>query len=155
MNNIDKTTGNVVGIIANLVLVDVKGAFMQNEICYILKDKTKLMAEVIKANGNRAYIQVFESTVGVKCGMEVMFSGHMLEATLGPGILSNNYDGLLHNLDTMEGIFIRPGDYTSTIDFNKQWHFKPISSKGKRVQAGDWLGEVMENNLLHKIIVIS
>jgi V/A-type H+-transporting ATPase subunit A len=60
----------------------------QNEICYILKDEVKLMAEVIRIGKELAYVQVFESTRGLKPGMPVEFTGHMLEATLGPGLLS-------------------------------------------------------------------
>jgi V/A-type H+/Na+-transporting ATPase subunit A len=145
--------GKVSGIIANLVLVQVDGPFMQNEICYIIRNETHLMAEVIKAVDNTAYVQVFENTNGIRCGTEVIFSGHMLQATLGPGILSCNYDGLLHNLATMTGIFIQPGDYTDTIDMEKQWYFTPTAAKGTRVKAGDWIGEVQENNLSHKIMV--
>ena len=153
MKEQNKSQGKVTGIISNLVIVEVEGAFKQNEICYIIQQNTPLMAEVIKANGNQAYIQVFEITTGIKCGAEVIFSGHMLEATLGPGILSNNYDGLLHNLASMTGIFIKAGDYTPTIDKDKVWSFTPTAVKGTRVQAGDWLGEVMENKLVHRIMV--
>ena len=153
MKEQNKSKGKVTGIISNLVLVEVEGPFMQNEICYIVQQDTPLMAEVIKATGNQAFIQVFENTVGIKCGTEVIFSGHMLEATLGPGILSNNYDGLLHNLAAMTGIFIKAGDYTPTIDKDKIWSFTPTITKGTRVKAGDWLGEVPENKLVHRIMV--
>jgi V/A-type H+/Na+-transporting ATPase subunit A len=81
------TTGKVNGIIANLVIVEVDGPVAQNEICYISHEGTDLMAEVIKVMGNKAYIQVFESTRGLKPGAIVEFKGHMLEVTLGPGIL--------------------------------------------------------------------
>jgi len=97
MNNTKKTTGKVSGIIANLVIVQVEGPVAQNEICYISHDGTDLMAEVIKIIGNKAYTQVFESTRGLKIGSPAIFEGHMLEATLGPGILSSVYDGLMHD----------------------------------------------------------
>jgi len=153
MSNNNATKGKVRGIIANLVLVKADGPFMQNEICYIIRNEVKLMAEVIKAIGDVAYVQVFENTNGIKSGADVVFSGHMLEATLGPGILSSNYDGLLHNLSTMTGIFIQPGDYTDTIDIEKEWYFTPTIQIGKRVQAGDWLGHVTEKSLVHRIMV--
>ncbi|MFW6327769.1 MAG: V-type ATP synthase subunit A, partial [Bacteroidota bacterium] len=79
------TKGKVTGIIANLVIVQVDGAVAQNEICYILVAGTKLMAEVIKVTGDRAFVQVFESTRGLTLGTEVEFIGQMLEVTLGPG----------------------------------------------------------------------
>ncbi|MGM0502993.1 MAG: V-type ATP synthase subunit A, partial [Bacteroidota bacterium] len=88
------TTGKVSGIIANLVYVEVDGPVQQNEICYIDLEGTKLMAEVIKVLGTKAYVQVFESTRGLKMHNKVEFTGHLLEVTLGPGILSKNYDGL-------------------------------------------------------------
>ena len=149
----NNTTGKVHGIIANLVIVEVNGPVSQNEICYIDLGNVKLMAEVIKVMGSKAYIQVFESTRGLKTGTTVEFSGAMLEVTLGPGILSKNYDGLQHDLDTMEGVFLQRGDYTQAIDGEKIWPFKPLSNAGDVVQAGDWLGETIENHMPHRIMV--
>jgi V/A-type H+-transporting ATPase subunit A len=111
------------------------------------------MAEVIKVVGKHAYVQVFESTRGLKPGSTVEFQGHMLEVTLGPGILSRNYDGLQNDLDKMEGVFLKRGEYTDPLDREKKWAFKPIAQKGDEVQAGDWLGEVNENDQPHKIMV--
>lgn len=149
----NNTTGKVSGIIANLVIVDVDGPISQNEICYIDHAGVKLMAEVIKVLGAKAYVQVFESTRGLRTGTLVEFSGAMLEVTLGPGILSKNYDGLQHDLDTMKGVFLQRGDYTDAIDEEKKWLFKPIAKAGDMVQAGDWLGETSENHMPHKIMV--
>jgi V/A-type H+-transporting ATPase subunit A len=146
-------TGQVAGIIANLVIVRYEGAVAQNEVCYIQHENVRLMAEVIKIKGDRAYVQVFESTRGLRVGLPVEFTGHMLEATLGPGVLSCNYDGLMHNLNTMTGIFLRRGDYTSSLSAEKTWDFKPIASPGEQVSAGDWLGEVPENAVPHRIMV--
>ena len=87
-----KTTGIVTGIISNLVTVEVNGPVSQNEICYIYLGETKLMAEVIKVNGKFASVQVYESTRGLKKGDKVEFEGHMLEVTLGPGLLSSNFE---------------------------------------------------------------
>ncbi|MDY6035891.1 MAG: V-type ATP synthase subunit A, partial [Paludibacteraceae bacterium] len=95
------TTGKVKGIISNLVIVTVDGPVAQNEICYITVGETKLMAEVIKVIGDNVYAQVFESTRGLKVGNLVEFTGHMLEVTLGPGLLSRNYDGLQNDLDKL------------------------------------------------------
>jgi len=150
-NNV--TRGKVAGIIANLVIVEVDGPVSQNEICYINEAGVKLMAEVIKILGDKAYIQVFESTRGLKTGTEVEFSGGMLEVTLGPGILSKNYDGLQHDLDTMKGVFLQRGDYTAPVDYEKKWLFKPLAKPGDNVQAGDWLGETSENQMPHRIMV--
>ncbi len=147
------TTGKINGIIANLVIVEVDGPVSQNEICYILMKDVKLMAEVIRIGKNNAYIQVFESTRGLKTGTEVEFTGKMLEATLGPGILSKNYDGLQHDLDKMDGIFLKKGNYTAALEDDKLWDFRPLSIVGDEVCAGSWLGEVQENWIPHKIMV--
>lgn len=147
------TKGKVVGIISNLVTVAVDGPVKQNEICYIKMEKVKLMAEVIRIGRNNAYIQVFESTRGLKTGTEVEFMGHMLEATLGPGILSKNFDGLQHDLNKMEGTFLRKGDYTAALEDDKLWAFKPLAKVGDHVFPGSWLGEVQENWIPHKIMV--
>ena len=147
------TKGTVKGIISNLVIVTVDGPVSQNEICYILTGQTKLMAEVIKVVGADAYVQVFESTRGLKVGSEVEFSGHMLEVELGPGLLSRNLDGLENDLDKMEGVFLRRGEYTSPLDADKLWQFKTIAKVGDKVAAADWLGEVDENFQPHKIMV--
>ncbi|HPK05127.1 MAG TPA: V-type ATP synthase subunit A [Bacteroidales bacterium] len=153
MNSNNLTHGKVTGIIANLVIVEVDGPVAQNEICYISHEGTALMAEVIKVLGDKAYVQVFESTRGLKPGAEVEFRGHMLEVTLGPGILSRNYDGLQHDLDEMKGIFLKRGDYTRALNPDKEWDFEPIAKEGDMVIAADWLGQVMENSILHKIMV--
>ncbi|UCH14688.1 MAG: V-type ATP synthase subunit A [Bacteroidales bacterium] len=147
------TKGIVKGIISNLVIVEVNGPVSQNEICFILFGKDRLMAEVIKIYGKNAYVQVFESTRGLVIGNEVDFTGHMLEVELGPGLLSKNYDGLQNDLDKMKGIFLKKGQYTSALDENKTWHFEPIAKAGDSAIAGDWLGEVEENAMPHKIMV--
>jgi V/A-type H+/Na+-transporting ATPase subunit A len=153
MKSENNTKGKVKGIIANLVIVEVDGPVSQNEICYINHEGVDLMAEVIKVLGNKAYIQVFESTRGLKTGTIVEFSGGMLEVTLAPGILSKNYDGLQHNLDTMDGVFLKRGDYTAAIDYDRVWQFQPIAKVGEVVTAGSWLGQTTENEMPHKIMV--
>jgi V/A-type H+-transporting ATPase subunit A len=147
------TKGKVKGIIANLVTVEADGPIAQNEICFIEARGTELMAEVIKVVGINAYVQVFESTRGMKIGNSVKFSGHMLEVTLGPGILSRNYDGLQNDLDKMTGVFLQRGEYTYPLDKEKLWDFKPIAKVGDEVEAASWLGEVDENYQPHKIMV--
>lgn len=149
----DKTKGKVHSIISNLVLVQAEGPVMQNEICFIMLGQERLMAEVIKIVKNIAYVQIFESTRGLKPGMPVEFEGHMLEATLGPGLLSKNFDGLQNDLDKMSGIFLKRGEYTYPLEKDKKWAFVPLVEKGMRVKAADWLGNVKENWLDHKIMV--
>ena len=147
------TKGTVKGIVSNLVTVEVDGPVSQNEICYISVGGVKLMSEVIKVIGKNAFVQVFESTRGMRVGDEAEFQGHMLEVTLGPGMLSRNYDGLQNDLDKMEGVFLKRGEYTFALDADKKWAFKPLAKAGDKVVAGDWLGEVDENYQPHKIMV--
>ncbi|MCR5244345.1 MAG: V-type ATP synthase subunit A, partial [Bacteroidales bacterium] len=148
-----KTKGIVTGIVSNLVTVQVDGPVAENELCYISMGDTRLMAEVIKVNGKNAQIQVFESTRGLKNGDSVEFEGKMLEITLGPGLLSSVYDGLQNDLTTMEGVFLKRGEYTDPLDRKKLWDFTPIAAAGDKVIAADWLGEVKEGWLPHKIMV--
>ena len=148
-----KTTGKVTGIVSNLVTVTVDGPVAENELCHIDLAGTKLLAEVIKVNGNKASVQVFESTRGLKNGDSVEFLGKMLEVTLGPGLLSSIYDGLQNDLTTMEGVFLKRGEYTEALDRKKLWSFTPLAKPGDKVVAADWLGEVKEGWLPHKIMV--
>ncbi len=147
------TKGVVKGIVSNLVTLEVDGPVAQNEICYITVGGARLMSEVIKIIGSNVYVQVFESTRGMRVGDEAEFTDHMLEVTLGPGMLSKNYDGLQNDLDAMKGVFLKRGDYTPPIDEDRVWHFIPIAKVGDSVEAASWLGEVTENNQPHKIMV--
>ena len=148
-----KTLGRVNGIISNIVIAKVDGAVAQNEICHVYCGDTRMMAEVIKVIGDEAYVQVYDSTRGLKIGDKVEFEGHMLEATLAPGLLSRNYDGLQNDLEKMDGLFINRGSITDPIDFDAKWDFKPLAKAGDKVTAGDWLGEVKEQWVMHKIMV--
>ena len=148
-----KTTGTVTGIVSNLVTVATDGPVAENEICYITLAGVRMMAEVIKVNGKNAQVQVFESTRGLRGGDKVEFEGKMLEATLGPGLLSSVYDGLQNNLATMDSVFLVRGEYTSPLDHAKLWDFTPLAKPGDKVVAADWLGEVKEGWLPHKIMV--
>lgn len=147
------TKGIVRGIVSNLVTVEVDGPVSQNEICYISVGGVRLMSEVIKVIGKNAFVQVFESTRGMRVGDTAEFQGHMLEVTLGPGMLSRNYDGLQNDLDKMQGVFLKRGEYTYPLDEDKKWTFKPLAQVGDVVEAGSWLGEVDENSQPHKIMV--
>ncbi len=148
-----KTVGKVIGVTSNLVEVLIEGPVSQNEICFIELENVKLMAEVIKVTGNVAFVQVFESTRGLMSGTPVTFEGHMLEATLAPGILSQIYDGLQNDLAQMDNLFLERGSYNDAVDNTKKWAFTPLAKTGDVVTAGDWLGWVPESNIEHKIMV--
>jgi len=147
------TKGKVTGVVGNLVTVEVNGPVGQNEICYIHLEKEKLMSEVIKVKGNIASTQVYESTRGLKVGMDVEFTEHMLEVELGPGLLSKNFDGLQSDLDTKEGIFLKRGEYTDPLNKDKKFAFKALAKVGDTVKAADWLAVVKEGWIDHKIMV--
>ena len=147
------TKGKVTGIVSNLVTVAVDGPVAENELCYISVAGEQLLAEVIKVTGDKASVQVYESTRGVKNGDDVEFLGRMLEVSLGPGLLSGIYDGLQNNLRTMTGVFLKRGEYTDALDREARWDFTPLAQPGDKVVAADWLGEVKEGWLPHKIMV--
>lgn len=146
-------TGKVKAIVSNLVIVSADETVMQNEICMIRLGQIFLKAEVIKVVGKDAYVQAFESTRGLKVGDEAIFQGHLLEADLGPGILTKKYDGLQNDLDKIETIFLTRGTYTDALDKDSEWDFTPITKIAETVRAGSWIGEVKEKNIPHKIMV--
>ncbi|PJE05032.1 MAG: V-type ATP synthase subunit A [Leptospira sp.] len=147
------TKGKVIGIVSNLVYIEVNGPVGQNEICYILFQNLRLMAEVIKITNRIASAQVFESTRGIRVGVEVEFTGSMLEIDLGPGLLSKKYDGLLNDLDKLSGDFLNRGERSDSLDPDQLFDFLPLAQVGDWVQAADWLGNVKENWIDHKIMV--
>ena len=132
------TKGSVVGVISNIVTIEADGPVAQNEICYITTGGDRLMAEVIKVTGREAYVQVFESTRGMKVGAEAEFTGHPLEVTLGPGMLSKNYDGLQNDLNKLTGVFLRRGEYNFPLDKEKKWGMTiglRLDNKGMKTDA--------------------
>jgi V/A-type H+-transporting ATPase subunit A len=146
------TKGTVNGVVSNMVTLRVDGPVAQGEICYITTGGDRLMAEVIKIIGADVYVQVFESTRGLKVGAVAEFTGRMLEVQLAPGMLSKNYDGLQNDLDKMEGVFLKRGQYTNPLDDDRLWGFTPLAKAGDTVIASDWLGEVIENSQKLKIM---
>jgi len=147
------TKGTVQGVIANMVTLKVDGPVKQGEICYIETGGDRLMSEVIKVIGADVFVQVFESTRGLKVGAPAEFTGHMLEVQLAPGMLSKNFDGLQNDLDKMEGVFLKRGQYTDPLDRERLWDFEPLAKVGDTVEASDWLGKVVENSQPLKIMV--
>lgn len=147
------TKGTVSGVISNMVTLKVDGPVKQGEICYIETGGDRLMSEVIKVIGSDVYVQVFESTRGLKVGAKADFTGHMLEVQLAPGMMSKKYDGLQNDLDAMEGVFLKRGQYTDPLDRERKWPFKPTAKPGDEVEAADWLGDVVENSMTLKVMV--
>ena len=150
-----KKIGHVVSVNGNMVNVEFDTAVTKNEVAYILVDDTRLKGEVIRINGNIASLQVYEMTTGVAVGDEVEFSGELLSVELGPGLLSQVYDGLQNPLPDLAdkcGFFLQRGVYLDAIP-DRDWHFTPVVKKGDIVSAGDTLGTVPEGVFTHHIMV--
>ncbi len=148
--------GKVISINGNLVSVEFEGNVSMNEICYVKVNDTKLKSEVIRIRGNIAQVQVYEMTGGIKCGDEVEFTGDMLSAMLGPGLLGQIYDGLQNPLPILAeqaGWFLERGVYADGLDIEKKWEFTPIAKVGDTLRAGEHLGTVPEGPFTHKILV--
>lgn len=148
--------GKVVSINGNLVSVEFDGNVSMNEICYVLVADTALKSEVIRIRGNIAQIQVYEMTDGIKCGDTVEFTGDMLSADLGPGLLGQVYDGLQNPLPVLAeqaGWFLERGIYAEGLDIEKKWEFTPTANVGDTVRAGEYIGNVPEGPFTHKIFI--
>ncbi len=117
----------------------------------------KLMGEVIQINRDRTTIQVYEETTGLKPGEPVESTGAPLSIELGPGLLSQIYDGIqrpLPELARIMGNFIKRGVFVPGLDQNKKWEFQAVAKKGDEVKGGDMLGTVQETKFLkHRILV--
>ena len=151
-----KKRGRVVGVSGPMVTCEVESEVMRNEVAYVICDGVPLKSEVIRIRGQQVDMQVFESTSGLRVGDKVEFSGELLSATLGPGILGNIYDGLqnpLAELENDEGFFLRRGQYLAALDGEKKWDFTPTIEKGAKVRAGHYLGKVPESIFEHHITV--
>jgi V/A-type H+-transporting ATPase subunit A len=118
---------------------------------------SKLIGEVIRLTGDVAFIQVYESTSGLKPGEPVTGTGQPLSVLLGPGIIGRIYDGIQRPLDEIaakSGAFISRGVVTTPVDMKKKYKFKPSAKKGEEVGPGSVLGRVEETPLLtHSILV--
>jgi len=148
--------GKVVSINGNLVSVEFNGNVSMNEICYVLVGETTLKSEVIRIRGNIAQIQVYEMTDGIKCGDKVEFTGDMLSADLGPGLLGQVYDGLQNPLPALAeqaGWFLERGIYADGLDNEKKWEFTPTAKVGDVLRAGEYIGTVPEGPFTHKIFI--
>ena len=151
-----KKNGRIVSINGNMLRVRFFGDVMQNEVAYVLKGDRRLKSEVIKITGDVAFLQVFEYTKGLKVNDEVEFSGQMLSVQLGPGLLTQIYDGLQNPLPKMAeefGVFLPVGEELDAIDMEKKWEYSPTAKIGDTVTAGDVLGTVQEGIFTHKIMV--
>ncbi|MDD5455781.1 MAG: V-type ATP synthase subunit A [Candidatus Margulisbacteria bacterium] len=149
-------SGKVQAVNGNMIAVKFEGDIMQNEVAYVVSRGQKLKSEVIKINKDVAYMQVFEYTKGIKIGDKVEFSGNLLSVQLGPGLLSQIYDGLQNPLAELAaefGFFLPVGVEKNALPKDKSWLFKPVVKIGDTVRGGSVLGTVPEGIFQHKIMV--
>ena len=163
------TTGKIVTVNGNMITVAFDGAVAQNEVGYAVLGDKRLMAEIVRVRGTRCDMQVFEATTDLMVDDRVEFSGELLAAELGPGMLAQVYDGLQNPLAELAKeagkiskdaeYFLQRGMYLPGLPRDKKWDFHPTAKIGQRVTAGEELGWVTEgifdNKTMpgHKIMV--
>lgn len=148
--------GKVVKAFGNLLQVEFEGNIRQGEVAMVHSEGVKLKAEVIEIMGSEAKIQVFEDTKGVKLNSSVTFTGDLLEAELGPGLLSSIFDGLqnpLVNIADVSGFFLPRGLYLSALDRHRHWDFEPAAKAGDELIRGDTIGTTREGRFHHHIMI--
>lgn len=153
---LDNNLGKVVGVNGNMLTVEFDTRVTQNEVAYVVVGEERLKCEVIRVRGNRADMQVFESTNKIKVGDKVEFTDELLSVELGPGLLTQVYDGLQNPLNLLakqSGFFLQRGLYLNALDYTKDWYFYPMAKPGDKVVAGDRLGYVNEGIFKHYIMV--
>lgn len=147
--------GRVTGVRENLVRVALDGRHVRrNELAFVELGDERLMGEILRIDHDRADMQLFEDTRGIRVGDRVAFSGELLSATLGPGLLGRVYDGLqnvLSELHQQQGAFLKRGARAAPVDFARMWRFAPSVATGAAVRAGTILGSVREGVFDHPI----
>ena len=149
-------TGRIVWVSGPAVKADGMSAAKMYETVTV--GDSKLIGEVIRLTGDVAFIQVYESTSGLKPGEPVIGTGNPLSVLLGPGIIGQIYDGIqrpLRDLSKVSGSFIGRGITTTAVDMTKKHHFVPTVSNGDEVSAGNVVGTVQETDLLNHSIMLA
>ncbi|MBR2723213.1 MAG: V-type ATP synthase subunit A [Lentisphaeria bacterium] len=153
---LDNNKGRVVGVNGNMLTVEFDTKVTQNEVAYVRVGNESLKCEVIRVRGNRADMQVFESTNGLSVGDEVDFTDELLSVELGPGLLSQVYDGLQNPLNLLaekSGFFLQRGLYLPALDYEKVWDFHVMAKVGDKLIASGRLGFVYEGMFKHYIML--
>ena len=158
-----QSTGKIVAVNGNMITVAFDGAVAQNEVGYAVLGEKRLMAEIVRVRGTRCDMQVFESTTELMVDDRVEFTGNLLAAELGPGILTQVYDGLQNPLpelarevekeDAQKSFFLQRGLYLPGLPRERKWDWHPTAQPGARLTAGEELGWVTEGIFHHKIMV--
>ena len=148
------TTGKIVAVNGNMITVAFDGAVAQNEVGYAVLGDKRLMAEIVRVRGTRCDMQVFDATTDLMVDDRVEFSGELLAAELGPGMLAQVYDGLQNPLADLAkeagkiskdaAYFLQRGMYLPGLPRDRKWDWHPTAQVGAKVTAGDVLGWVTE-----------
>lgn len=151
----ETVSGFVTGVNGNLLNVSFEGSVRKNEVGYVLVDDKRLKGEVIRINNGVAGMQIYEMSNGIKVGDPVEFTGELMSVELGPGLLTQVFDGLQNPLPELAekcGFFLERGVYLDPIP-DKEWEFTPYLKAGDSVEAGTPIGSVPEGLFEHKIMV--
>jgi V/A-type H+/Na+-transporting ATPase subunit A len=149
-------TGKVISAYGNLLQVKFDGHIRQGEMAVVKVNGLRLKAEVLEIAGDVAKIQVFEDTKGIEFDTSVEFTGDLLEAELGPGLLTSILDGLqnpLEDIANTAGFFLPRGIYVHALNRNYKWDYVPVVRIGQEVERGDTLGTTLEGRFHHQIMV--
>ena len=152
----NKKMGRIVGVNGNLLTVEFDTSVTQNEVAYAIVGDSRLKCEVIRVRGSRADLQIFESSAGLKVGDAVEFTNALLSVKLGPGLLTQVYDGLqnpLEKLAEQAGFFLKRGLYLDPLDYSSTWEFTPVAKVGDKLSASDTIGWVPEGIFHHYIML--
>ncbi len=148
-------TGYVTGVNGNMLNVSFEGSVRKNEVGYIVTDGKRLKGEVIRINNGVASMQIYEMSEGIKVGDPVEFTGELMSVELGPGLLTQVFDGLQNPLPDLAekcGFFLERGVYLDPIP-DREWEFTPAVKAGDSVEAGSTVGTVPEGIFTHQIMV--
>jgi V/A-type H+/Na+-transporting ATPase subunit A len=146
----------VIRVTGNIVSIESDAPIMKNSVAFVHVGDAQLKGEVLRVQGRRADLQIFEETQGVRVGDRVALTTEMLAATLGPGLLGMVYDGLQNPLAALakrDGFFLTRGNAVAPLDSTQQWSFVPSRKAGERLRAGDSIGTVQERRFVHKIML--
>ncbi len=149
-------SGRVEAAYGNLLHVKFTGDIRQGEVAYVTVNGSELKAEVIEIAGDAAKVQVYEDTQGIRLGTKVRFTKDLLEAELGPGLLTSIFDGLQNRLETVaekSGYFLPRGLYVPSLDRSVKWPYTPLAKVGDELVRGDPIGETKEGRFPHLIML--
>ena len=134
------TQGTITGVNGNMITVRFEGAVALNEVGYAKIEGVTLMCEIVRIRGRLADMQVFEDTSDLAVGNLVEYTGELLSVELGPGLLTQIYDGLQNPLPKLAeacGFFLQRGKYIEALPRDTKWAFTPTAKPGDVLQAGE------------------